>query len=309
MEGLRRQRASRMFQGAIRHRFLPGIGMVSDDTEHACLTALALGRCNRDEKRFARLVGRGLRAWLCTLPAGAGLATLKATLKLSVGVSPLRSGVPSAGNGAAMRAPIIGAYFAGNPGRIRKFAEVSSRVTHTDPRAVDGAFRVAMASAGISPLDEAASVESDCWHLASMKEHLDRGAHPSEFAESLGLENGVSGFVAHTVPMALYCALWADDDYPAAVTAAISLGGDTDTVGAITGGIVGARVGFDGLPAEWVDGILEWPRSVSWMRRLAAALAHEKPMPSTFWPGYLVRSPVFIGVVLAHGLRRILPPY
>ena len=51
LEGIKRARAGRMYRGPLRYRFLFGRGMVSDDTEHACLTALALARAGGDEDR------------------------------------------------------------------------------------------------------------------------------------------------------------------------------------------------------------------------------------------------------------------
>jgi ADP-ribosyl-[dinitrogen reductase] hydrolase len=297
-----------MFHPPLRHRFLLGCGMVSDDTEHACLTAVALAKSSGDGEKFARYMASGMRAWLCTIPAGVGLATLKASAKLLIGVSPRRSGVRSAGNGPAMRSAIIGAHFGDDLEAMRKFVEISTLVTHTDDRAVDGAYLVALAAAGHIDFS-GNSLATDCWRLDLLREMLDGGRHPSEFACHLGLERGVSGFVAHTVPVALYCSLWAGADFAKGITAAASLGGDTDTLCAIVGGILGAQVGFSGLPEEWVDGLWEWPRSVTWMRQLGTSLADGTAPPRTFWPAYLVRSPLFIATVLAHGARRLAPPY
>lgn len=308
MEGLKPKRAARMFRGPLRHRFIFGRGMVSDDTEHACLTALALLRARGDEEKFVRQVASGLRAWLMTVPAGAGLATLKASLRLYAGVSPHNSGVPSAGNGPAMRAPILGAYFGNELSAMRRYVELSSRVTHTDARAVDGAYLVAVAASGGDVLEIARSLGEE-WRADLMARMLEQGAEPYDFAAALGLQKGVSGYVMHTVPVALYCSLSAQTDFRKAIEAAVGLGGDTDTVGAIVGGIVGARVGRSGIPSEWIEGLLEWPRSVGWMSRLGQALAEGSGAPATIWPGYIARSPIFIATVLAHGFRRILPPY
>jgi len=284
--------------------------MVSDDTEHACIAARALARCAGDEERFARAIGGGLRAWFCTLPAGTGLATLRATLKLCVGVSPRHSGVRSAGNGAAMRAAIIGARFGDDTTTMRRFVDASSRVTHTDQRALDGAYLVALATSGREAfLRESDSVKTKGWNLDLMEQMLAEGSSSSEFANAIGLGERVGGFVAHTVPVAVYCAFWAGDDFRAGIEAAASLGGDSDTLCAIVGGILGARVGVSGLPRDWIDGLWEWPRSVAWMRRLASSLADGSAPPRTFWLAYLARSPLFIGTVLTHGLRRLLPPY
>jgi len=108
-EGLSRRRASRLLGLPDRHRFLFGRGMVSDDTEHSCMVLQALVASGDDEEAFARHLAGRLRFWLVGLPAGIGLATLRATLRLCVGVPPRHSGVFSAGNGPAMRSAVLGA--------------------------------------------------------------------------------------------------------------------------------------------------------------------------------------------------------
>jgi hypothetical protein len=98
----------------------------------------------------------------------------------------------------------------------------------------------------------------------------------------------------------------------------ILLGGDADTTGAIVGALAGATCGASGIPAAWLDGLLEWPRSVRWMRALAERLGRQFPEQGSatspgplplFWPGVLVRNVLFFGLVLAHVVRRLLPPY
>jgi ADP-ribosylglycohydrolase len=109
-EDLSRRRAAKLYGGPpLRHRFAFGRGMISDDTEHAIMTAEALLLTGRDLPRFTAALAWRLRLWLLGIPAGIGLATLRATLKLCLGWSPEHSGVWSAGSGPAMRAPMIGA--------------------------------------------------------------------------------------------------------------------------------------------------------------------------------------------------------
>ena len=59
--------------------------------------------------------------------------------------------------------------------------------------------------------------------------------------------------------------------------------------------------------------LIEFPRSVSWMRRLAGALAaNQKPRDRgsiLFAPAAVLRNLLFLAIVLTHGLRRLLPPY
>lgn len=122
----------------------------------------------------------------------------------------------------------------------------------------------------------------------------------------------------HTVPLALYCWLRSPGGFREAVEEVILLGGDTDTTGAIVGGIAGATVGSRGIPAEWVDGLADWPCSVAWMRQLARRLADQFPDQGQgsgdgpmrfFWPGLPLRNLLFLAIVLAHVVRCLLPPY
>jgi ADP-ribosyl-[dinitrogen reductase] hydrolase len=56
----------------------------------------------------------------------------------------------------------------------------------------------------------------------------------SQFAAKMGLEDGVSGYVYHTVPVVTY-AWWRHyGDFRSTVEAVLDCGGDTDTTGAIT---------------------------------------------------------------------------
>ena len=68
-------------------------------------------------------------------------------------------------------------------------------------------------------------------------------------------ENIVSGgYVIHTLEASLWCLL-TTETYKDAVLKAINLGADTDTTGAVTGGLAGLLYGFDNIPSNWVNGI------------------------------------------------------
>ncbi|MBI3410613.1 MAG: ADP-ribosylglycohydrolase family protein [Planctomycetes bacterium] len=133
-------------------------------------------------------------------------------------------------------------------------------------------------------------------------------------ADSLGLRKGITGYIYHTVPAVLYCWLRYPGDFRRAVEEIIDLSGDSDTTAALVGALVGATSGIGGIPADWLDRIVEWPRSVGWMKRIAKRLAahseSNSPGPQgIFWPGLALRNLVFLAVVLVHGFRRLLPPY
>jgi ADP-ribosylglycohydrolase len=289
MEGLSRGRALKLFPGPLRHRFFFGRGMVSDDTEHTLMVLRALRESEGDVDRFRRLFARSLRVWLLMVPAGAGLATVRACLRLLVGIPPSRSGVVSAGNGAAMRSAIIGAWFADQRDRLDTFAVAAAEVTHRDPRAIEGALAIARAAAASAHGEDPVSA------ARSALAHPAGAAGTAQSAHA----NRVSGYVVATVLAALDCLERHPQDYREAVRMAISKGGDTDTLAAIVGGVVGARVGEAGIPREWLEGLAEWPRTVAWMRTPAKD-------PIVFVP---IRNAFFLLVVLGHGLRRLLPPY
>jgi ADP-ribosyl-[dinitrogen reductase] hydrolase len=320
-EGLSRSRQHKWWPGALRHRFLLGRGMISDDTEHAIMTAQALLEAGGDVERFRHALAWKLRWWILALPAGVGLATGRACFRLWLGVPPERSGVMSAGNGPAMRSAILGVVFADEPEKRREFVRASTRLTHLDPKAETAALAVAEATAWIVRGDEHTDEFMAClpalgadeaWQplCQRLAEGLARQETVPDFASSLGLSDGVTGYAYHTVPVALFAWLRHRGDFAAAVAGSIRCGGDTDTVAAIVGSLAGCEVGVDGIPVDWREGLVDWPRSVRLLGRLAVELGTPGGKPVRwFWPGVLPRNLFFLAVVLAHGFRRLLPPY
>ncbi len=325
-EGLSPQRAVAIFPHYDRYHLVFGRGMVSDDTEHTCMVAQSLIEAREDTALFASRLSRRLRWWLLGLPAGVGFGTLRAIGKLWCGVSPAKSGVFSAGNGPAMRSAIVGAYFRNNFTSLQQVIIASTRITHSDPKALWGALAVALA-ASVSCTAE--TIDGDDYYRqlvellpnqeASEFLRLIRLAVTScrdeqgtrEFARSLGLERGVSGYVYHTVPVVIQAWLSSPDDFRMGLQNIIACGGDADTTGAILGGIIGCRVGKAGIPSEWLANLWEWPRSAAWMERLGRQLAEQdvRVAPTLPVSGMIARNFVFLCVVLLHGLRRIFPPY
>ena len=327
-EGLSSRRAAKLLGPPDRYRFMAGRGMVSDDTEHLCMTAQAVLACPNDADAFARSLARKLRWWLVALPAGTGLATLRAIAKLWCGFSPSSSGVFSAGNGPAMRATVLGACLGDDAGRMRSYVEASTLLTHTDPKAVQGALTVAIAAAaavreGAENLDPGrllAAVKEQSVEpgfndfIEKIQKSLAAEMSVQEFAHTMGLAAGVTGYMYHTVPVVLFAFLRHLGEYGKTVQSVIELGGDTDTTAAIAGALAGAAVGAEGIPRWWINELTEWPRSVEWMARLAGRLAAMKdggsPGPEPlFWPGVVPRNVLFLLVVLAHGFRRPFPPW
>lgn len=315
-EGIPAKRIARLWPGPLRHRFLFGCGMVSDDTEHAVMTALSLAKHGADPERFAHDLARRLRWWFAGIPAGIGLGTARSILKLWCGISPSRSGVGSAGNGPMMRAAVIGVHFADDETLRRAFIAASTRITHSDPRAAEGAGMIAEAAAmackgmdtaallgSLEPLVESAEMKI---RFPLLRDALAAQSPVGTFADQFGRKPGfVSGFAPDSAAVALFAWLRHRGDFRATLESVVKAGGDTDTVAFITGSLAGIDVGRDGLPADWLSGLRDWPIHPSSIRRLGT----ENPPCYPLWPLSIVRNVLFLLIVLIHGFRRLLPPY
>lgn len=328
-EGLTPRRAARLLGDPCRYRFIGRLGMVSDDTEHTLLVAQALIASAGEPEAFTRELARRMRLWAACVPAGIGLATLRASFKLWLGFPPSRSGVFSAGNGPAMRSAVIGAAV-GDLDRLRELVRRSTSITHTDPKARHGALAVALAArharknGSADParfLEELrAELQADGGEelvalAAESIEHSVRGGTTEAYAERLRPGKGVSGYVYHTVAVALHAWTSYRGDLPGTLGSVVRCGGDTDTAAAITGGILGSGSGAGAIPEEWLTRLVERPRTVRWMESLGAQLARvmetgrPEPPLDVFIGATLARNLIFLVVVLAHGLRRVFPPY
>jgi ADP-ribosyl-[dinitrogen reductase] hydrolase len=304
-EGMSPSRAGRRYlrlQGRVRGYSLVGSrGYVSDDTEQSALVAQALCAGRDDVAAIVRRFRRSLLGWFLRLPFGIGFATLRACVKIGLGLS--QSGVNSAGNGAAMRSMIVGAVFDDNRAARVAVARALASVTHSDERAVAAAVFVADVAAG--DIDALAKVEEP-----ALRARLERAA---DLADDVGegvvdgavRELGTSGFVLESVPFAYFCFLRFGASFRA-VEEAIKAGGDADTNAAIVGGWVGAWDPTE-IPNDLVAQLSLGPFGARHLRALARALSTSTPPPSWSPLVALLRNLALYPVVLAHGFRRLLP--
>lgn len=314
-EGLPAARIARWFPDLDGFHLLGGIGFVSDDTEQTTLVAEVLSLHPLDPEAAAAHLRRELACWFLRLPWGVGWATARACLRILAGRND--SGVPSAGNGAAMRSAVIGVFYCGDPGRRLAMIERLARVTHTDPRAVEGAGFVAEVAArcalsapgtprdgilraahAVLPPGETADAVATALDAAAA------GAWPASLVPT--------GYVVHTAA----AASWLFQRHGAvpleAIQAAVRAGGDTDSVAAIVGAWAGALHGAGGLPPGLLAKLHDGPYGPSHLRALAASLAaaaNGRPVPP---PRYsrgaaMLRNLLLMPVILGHGLRRVLP--
>jgi ADP-ribosyl-[dinitrogen reductase] hydrolase len=322
-EGMSRARITKRWKGPLEQRFLFGHGMLSDDTEHSIFVAQALLVCGGDPKVFQKRLAGALRWWFAGLPAGIGLATARAIIKLWIGFPPGRNGVFSAGNGPVMRAPILGVHFAHDSERRAAFVAASTVLTHTDPKALEAAMMAADCAAFaangelrrdviLDRMKELAA--SPAWGkpLEQIETSLAAGHTVGQFCDAMGFSKGVSGYAVHTMTAVLFIWLRHRGDFSQIIAETIACGGDTDSVAAIAGGIAGAET--DDFNSRWLDRLADRPHTVDYIRSLGAALAESGAGRSVKPPPIMnlliiPRNLIFLLAVLFHGFRRLFPPY
>jgi ADP-ribosylglycohydrolase len=260
----------------------PGMpaGSVTDDTEQALLLARLLveGDGQVDAMAFAEaleqweadMVGRGSADLL-------GPSTRRALRRLRAGESPEEAGRDGTTNGAAMRVAPVGIAFpvpdpsgADLDGLLDAVVQ-AGRVTHNTSIGIAASAAVAAAvSAGVAGADPsealdaaeraaAAGARRARWSAGgSVAARLRwvrgwvRGMPDADLADALVDVVGTSVAAQESLVAALALAEVRGADPLAALTIAAEIGGDTDTVAAMCGAVIGARHGVAGLPADLV---------------------------------------------------------
>lgn len=260
----------------------------TDDTDMTLALAESLIQCAKiDLEDIAKQFRLS-----CDLTRGYAAGTINAVLALRAGLkwdqvarTVFENG--SFGNGAAMRVSLVGLFYHHDLDGLQEAAVKQANITHVHPLGQWGAVMQAC-SIGLAvnqspkePLkreEVIVSLREVLWRgpieylraLNRIEDMLSQGKklQAREVVQSLG--NGVE---AHfSVPSACYIAIAYSPDFCDAVRAAISLGGDTDTIAGMVGAIVGAHVGEKGLPAEWIEQLEDGPRGRSFAREVADRL-------------------------------------
>jgi ADP-ribosylglycohydrolase len=238
-------------------------GSVTDDTEQALLLAGVLidggGEVDPAE------LGRRLLAWEDDMRSRGSLdllgpSTRRAVLALLDGEDPARTGRHGTTNGAAMRIAPVGIASTADdlPALVERVVEASS-LTHDTGVALAGAAAVAAAvSAGVAGagLSDAVDLAVEAATLASRRGHwvaaadvasrirwvtgLVAGHGPLEVVDLVDRLVGTSLATQESVPAAFAVAAALGDDPWLACRVAASVGGDCDTIAAMTGAVVGA---------------------------------------------------------------------
>jgi ADP-ribosylglycohydrolase len=252
--------------------FLKDFGQYTDDTQLAREMVISFVHCRGFDPTH---YGRRIAAMFTEdRIVGRGRTTEAAALRLARNVSWDVAGTPppACGNGSAMRAGPVGVLYGHDAAVAAQVAADQGRMTHQDTRAIAGSVAVAMAVV-LSSLSRRISAIDFINQLVRRTQPIDSrfGSALAQLPQWLGCEPrtaaieirtagvnagegewrpGIPPYVTSSVLWSLYCFLRSPDDYWEAILTAIGAGGDVDTVAAMTGAIVGARLGSSAIPTE-----------------------------------------------------------
>lgn len=247
-------------------------GTWSDDTSLTLCLMDSLIQCGKPD--YKDIISR-FQAWLehgeyssRGSAFGVGHATRKAILLAISGHEPLDCGgtdFAANGNGSLMRILPMAFYLSpliDSPRPLEESTEEVHRIsslTHAHPisKMACGIYVIIIDAllCGRS-LMSAMSMANRYYkahpEFVSWLEHFSRVFDLSALEKSAEKEINSSTYVVNTLEAALWAFL-TTDSYRDCVLKAINLGGDTDSVGAVAGGLAGVAYGTESIPGEWVD--------------------------------------------------------
>ncbi len=191
----------------------------------------------------------------------------------------------SFGNGSSMRIAPVGVFYYDDPYVLREKAYLSSQITHAHPLGKESAALQAFAIARATLADPTEELDVHAFlgdliaFVEPEAEELIRNLYKLEsflidtptidhVVSSMG--NDVRSYVS--VPAAIYAFLNKHHSFEEAVVFGVSLGGDTDTIGAMTGAIAGAYHGIDRVPSRWLTDLENGAKGKDYVSDLASQL-------------------------------------
>ena len=181
----------------------------------------------------------------------------------------LFDGSGSYGNGGAMRAAPLGAYFNDDLERCAEEARKSAQVTHANINGIEGAVAIAVATAHAiqSATPDLIATAMRFLRPCETRDNVDAAsripldANVDVAVKRLG--SGVAVSAQDTVGFSLWCAQRHVDSFEEAMWTTVSGLGDRDTTCAIVGGILAARLGVDAIPSMWRERTEALPDSIT----------------------------------------------
>ncbi|MBU0672689.1 MAG: ADP-ribosylglycohydrolase family protein, partial [Candidatus Margulisbacteria bacterium] len=255
LEAMSRRQIQDTFNGTVnryvssaRHPRL-SLGQWTDDTALSLATGeilISKGEVNINEIGFAMRMAFTLESF-----RGYGLTTRKAfndTNHKGRGIRP--------SNGAAMRIAPVALFSCHDLDSLASNVINVSRITHPHPDSIDGALAVAfaVATAARGELETNGLIEQTIEFLGPQSEmgyklrEVD-DLLQADISTSHGLEHiGTRGYALETVGSAFFAFLKSPESFYNSIVEVINAGGDTDTIGSITGAISGTFNGVEAIP-------------------------------------------------------------
>jgi len=266
-------------------------GQWSDDTEMACVIAeVAATGADLHSDEALELIAQGFLRWYDDDPPDVGIQTrrvLSATESGAGAEGRMRNASAelhqrtgrTAGNGSLMRTSPVALAHLGDPKAIADAARAISELTHFDPMAGDACVLWCLAidhAVRTGELDIRVGLPRVDVSWGALIEEAE-GRDPGHYAPQ-------SGWVVAAL-LAAWSAISAAGGLEDGLQAAVHGGGDTDTVAAIAGGLLGAGYGGSAVPARWRRMLHGWPGL--WSRdlvRLAVLAARGGQPDGEGWP-------------------------
>lgn len=162
----------------------------------------------------------------------------------------------SAGNGTLMRTAYVGLYYKDEHEVMQKAKQISKMTHYDEETAVD----CAVYSAILNRMVETKSVQTRKKILVHYTSAYCKGRYPYNLLSCPGYSPRPTGYVVDSFAAALHC-IFTTDSFENAVIKAVNLGGDADTIGAITGGLAGALYGYEAIPERWINCLTQEDRA------------------------------------------------
>ncbi|MEW6110222.1 MAG: ADP-ribosylglycohydrolase family protein [Nitrospirota bacterium] len=262
-------------------KYLPGVLRYTDDTEMAIGVAESLAASGglKPDDMAARFAGNynPFRGY------GPATAAILNMIQSGVRWSEANTRVfreGSFGNGAAMRAAPLGLFYHDDRESLREAVEVASSITHSHPLGKEGAVILAYAVSIIiesngefkknrflDRIIEFTVSNEYAEKLDSVKDLLTRDSF-----EDVIKMLGNSVLALESVPTSVYAFLKYGEDFKKTIGFCISLGGDTDTIGAMAGALSGCLIGALSLPEEWLLRLEDTEKGRRYISRISERL-------------------------------------